>query len=150
MAGNKQNWKIMSCSRNVFPKKNRQKRTKKLSNLVLWWLGVTLHTRLRARDRHISSTFIGGMKWRSQFKFASHYAWGTDRVCDCKMDVKSTWNPTWHQMDHVSWSLGLFQKPPLGGRLDTKPGDHSTPDAHNDWFILFYQVWGRMNRNPLK
>jgi hypothetical protein len=24
------------------------------------------------------------------------------------MDVKSTWTPTWHQMDHVSWSLGLI------------------------------------------
>ena len=31
-------------------------------------------------------------------------------VCECKMDVKSTWIPTWHQMDHVSWSLGLFSK----------------------------------------
>ena len=26
------------------------------------------------------------------------------------MDVKSTWIPTWHQMDHVSWSIGLFSK----------------------------------------
>ena len=26
---------------------------------------------------------------------------------ECKMDVKSTWIPTWHRMDHVSWSLGL-------------------------------------------
>ena len=26
------------------------------------------------------------------------------------MDVKSTWIPTWHPMDHVSWSLGLFFK----------------------------------------
>jgi hypothetical protein len=24
-------------------------------------------------------------------------------------DVKSTWIPTWHQMDHVSWSLGLLK-----------------------------------------
>ena len=32
------------------------------------------------------------------------------------MDVKSTWIPTWHQVDHVSWSLGLFSKPPPGGR----------------------------------
>ena len=48
-------------------------------------------------------------RW-SQSKFASHYAWGTNGVCECKMDVKSTWIPTWHQMDHVSWSLGLFSK----------------------------------------
>jgi hypothetical protein len=26
------------------------------------------------------------------------------------MDAKSTWIPTCHQMDHASWSLGLFSK----------------------------------------
>jgi hypothetical protein len=26
------------------------------------------------------------------------------------MDVKSTWISTWHRMDHVSWSLGLYSK----------------------------------------
>jgi hypothetical protein len=30
---------------------------------------------------------------------------------------------------HVSWSLGLFQKPPLGGRPHKKLGDHGTPDV---------------------
>ena len=47
------------------------------------------------------------------------------------MDVKSTWIPTWYQMDRVSWSLGLLQKPPLEGRPNTKPVDHGTPNAHN-------------------
>jgi hypothetical protein len=64
-------------------------------------------------------------------------------VCECKMDVKSTWISTWHRMDHVSWSFGLFQKPPLGGRPNTKLlGDHGTLNVHNRWFILFYHVWG--------
>ena len=36
----------------------------------------------------------------------------------------------------------LNKKPPLGGRPNTKPGDHGTPNAHNRWFILFYHVWG--------
>ena len=50
-------------------------------------------------------------KRRSRSKFAtSHYAWGTNGVCECKMDVKSTWILTWHRMDHVYWSLGLFSK----------------------------------------
>jgi hypothetical protein len=31
-------------------------------------------------------------------------------VSECKMVVKCTWTPTWHQMDHVPWSLGLFSK----------------------------------------
>ena len=34
------------------------------------------------------------------------------------------------------------QKPLLGGRPNTKPGDHGTLNAHNRWFILFYHVWG--------
>ena len=42
-------------------------------------------------------------RWKrlSRSMFASHYAWGTNKVCVCKMDVKSAWIPTWHQMDHV-------------------------------------------------
>ena len=32
----------------------------------------------------------------------------------------------------------IYQKAPLGGRPNTKPGDHGTP---NHWFILFYHVW---------
>ena len=43
-------------------------------------------------------------------KFASNYAWRSHIVCECMMDVKSTWILAWHQMDHVSWSLGLFTK----------------------------------------
>jgi hypothetical protein len=58
---------------------------------------------------YTSSTLIGG-KRQSWSKFASHYTWGTNGGCECKMDVKSTWIPTWHQMNHVSWSLGLFSK----------------------------------------
>ena len=66
------------------------------------------------------------------------------------MDVNSAWIPTWHQMDHVTWSLGLSysQKPSLGGKPNTKPGDHGTPDP------LFYSIisWVRthVNRNSLK
>jgi hypothetical protein len=39
--------------------------------------------------------------------------------------------------------LDYYQKPPLGGRLNTKPlGDHNTQIAHNHSFVLFYHVWG--------
>ena len=86
---------------------------------VLWpILRATSHTRLRAHALCTSSNLIGGYgsehsHWwirQSGSKFASHYAWGTNGVCECKMDVKFTWIPTWHRMDHVSWSLGLFFK----------------------------------------
>ena len=47
--------------------------------------------------------------------------------------------------------LDCFQKPPLGGRLNTKPANHGTPNVHN---LLFYYVLScvrtRMNRNSLK
>ena len=62
--------------------------------------------------------FKHSRRWRtrSRSKFASsHHAWGTNGVCECKMDEKSTWKP---------------------------PGDHGTPNAHNRWFFLFYHVWG--------
>ena len=74
-------------------------------------------------------------------KFASHYAWGTNAVSECKIYVKFTWISIWYQMDHVS-----FSKPPLGGRPNTKL---ETMALWN--FIIFYQVWGpHMNRNSLK
>ena len=30
----------------------------------------------------------------------------------------------------------------LGGKPDTKPIDHGTPNTHNCFFILFYHMWG--------
>jgi hypothetical protein len=83
-------------------------------------------------------------KRRSRSKFASHYAWGTSGVCECKMDVKFTWIPIWHQMDHISYMVTwiIFKKPLLGNRPNTKPWDRGTLNAHNCWCILFYHVWG--------
>jgi hypothetical protein len=73
-------------------------------------------------------------------------------VSERKMDVKSTWIRTWRQMEiTLHGHLDYFQKPPLGGRPNTKPGDHSTPKAPNCGFILFQHVWGpRMVRNSWK
>ena len=83
-------------------------------------------------------------KTRSQSKFASHYAWGTNK--------SSMWIARWMYSLHgflrgIEWvmvhsSLDYFQKPPLGGRPNTKTGDHGTLKAHNRWSILFYHVWG--------
>ena len=38
--------------------------------------------------------------------------------------------------------LDYFQKPHVGGRPNTKPGDHGTLNTRKHWFILFYHVWG--------
>ena len=49
---------------------------------------ATLHTRLRAHDHYKHFKHSHWWKRRSRFKFASHYARGTNGVCECKMDVK--------------------------------------------------------------
>ena len=38
--------------------------------------------------------------------------------------------------------LDYFRKSLLGGRSNTKLGDHDIPNAHNYWYILFYHAWG--------
>ena len=50
---------------------------------------------------------------------------------------------------HGHWDC--LQKPPLGGRPNTKIEDHGTPNAHN-WLIcsILSYVRTRMNRNSLK
>ena len=96
------------------------------------WVPVTIIT-FRALSVVIKAELV---------KFASsHYARGTNGVCEGKMDVKSTWIPTWHQVDHVSWSLELFSKmSPRGGRHNIKLGDQGTLNAHNHSFSPFYHV----------
>ena len=72
---------------------------------------ATSHTRLRARDQYTSSLSLDEKVEPVQVRFLQTTLEGPmEWVCECKMDVKSTWIPTWHQMDHVSWSLGLFSK----------------------------------------
>ena len=82
-------------------------------------------------------------RW-SRFKFASHYAWGTNGVCMwMQVGCKSL-----HGFLHgIKWimfhgHLDYFQQPLPGGRYNTKLGDHGTLNSHNRWFILFYHVWG--------
>ena len=97
--------------------------------------------RLRACDQ-IHFKHSHWWKRQSRSNFASHYSWGTNIVCQCKMDVKSTYIPTWHRMVMFHGHLTYFQNPLLGGRPNTKPWDHGTPNAHNRWFFLLYHVWG--------
>jgi hypothetical protein len=55
----------------------------------------------------------------------------------CKVYVDSYNGMEWIMFHGHS---DYFQKPALGGRRSTKPGDHGIPNAHNRWFILFYHV----------
>jgi hypothetical protein len=102
---------------------------------------ATSHTRLRARDHYTSSTLIGGKVEPVQVCFTLRLRdqWSMWMQDGCK---------SLHGVLHgIKWimfhgHLDCFQKPPLGGSSNTKPGDHGTPNTHNHWFILIYHVWG--------
>ena len=67
------------------------------------------HTRLRARDCYTSSTLVGGKGGAGPSSPHTTLDGPTEYV-DARWTVKSTRICTWHWMDHVSWSLGLFSK----------------------------------------
>ena len=73
------------------------------------YMRTTSHTRLRARDHFTSSTLISGKGGAGPSSLPTTLEGPTEYV-NSKMDVKSTWIPTWHQVDHVSWSLGHLSK----------------------------------------
>ena len=81
-----------------------------------------------------------------------HYAWGTNGVFECEMDIKSTWISTWYQMDFVLWSLGLFsQNHFFGGRPNIRPRRSWHSECSQP---LVYSILSRtetcMIRNSLK
>jgi hypothetical protein len=88
-------------------------------SLSRYILRATSHMRLRACDQYTSITLIGG-KGRAGPSSLLHTTLEgpMEYISECKMDVKSTWIPTWHRMDHVSWSTWIiFQNHLLAGGL---------------------------------
>ena len=108
--------------------------------LGITW-GPLQHMRLRAHDRDTSSTLIGGKRRSSTSSLHTTLEGPTWYV-----NARWMWSP--HGFPHgIQWimfhgHLDYFQKPPLGGRPNTKSGDYGTPNAHNHLFILFYHAWG--------
>ena len=102
---------------------------------------ATSDTRLRAHDHYASSTLVGGKGGAGPSSFHNMLDGPTNYV-------NARWMKSLHGFLYgIKWNifhghLDYFSKPPLGGRPNTKPGDHGTPNAHNPWFILFYHVWG--------
>jgi hypothetical protein len=107
--------------------------------LLLIRFSATSHTRLRACDHCNSSTLIGG-KGRAGPSSLHTYAWGTNRLQRWMSNLHGFLHGTKWIMFHGN--LDCLPRPPFGGRPNTKPGDHGTPNAHNYWFILFYHVRG--------
>ena len=97
--------------------------------------------RLRARDRYISSTLIGGKGGAGPSSLHTTLEGPAE-------SVNARWMWSLHVFLHgVKWimfhgHLDYFQNPLLRGRPNPKPGDHGTSNVHNHRFILFYHVWG--------
>ena len=80
-------------------------------------------------------------RW-SWCKFASYYARGTNGVCECKMDVRSTYIPTWHQNGScftVTWTISKNHILEVGL---THNWETMAFQTLRTWFILFDHVWG--------
>ena len=70
---------------------------------------ATSHMRLMAHDHHTSSTLIVAKGGAGPSSLHTRVE-GPAEFVNARWILKSTWIPTWHQMDHVSWSFGLFLK----------------------------------------
>jgi hypothetical protein len=81
--------------------------------------------RLSARDHYTSSTLIGGKGGAGPSSLHIMLEGPTEYV-NAYMDSYMASNGSCFM---VTWTI--FQKPPLGGRPNTKPGDHGTPNVHN-------------------
>ena len=80
-----------------------------------------------------------GKRWsrsKVRFKLCQQSMWMQDgrKVC---MDSYMASNGTCF-IGHLDY----FQKPPYEGRLNTRTGDHGTPNTHHCWIILIDRVWG--------
>ena len=88
------------------------------------------HTRLRAHDHCTSGTLIGGKGGAGPSLLHSSLEGPTEYV-------NARWMESLHGFLHVikrimlHGHLDYFQRLVLGGRSNTKPEDHNTPDFHH-------------------
>ena len=114
--------------------------------MKMYVLRPTSHTRLRTRDHCTSSTPSDGKGGASPSSLHTTYAWGTNGVSECKMDVKSTHIPTWHQLEHISWPTELFSKTTSWRQAQHKTGrpwhsEISEPLIYYNFIICENSVW---------
>jgi hypothetical protein len=125
-------------------KERKKKQTKRGKSNLIWFnkcweltttLRATSHMRLRARHHFTSSTLIGGKGGAGPSSLHT--------TLEGPMEyVNARWMKCLHGFLHdIEWimfhgHLDYFQKPPLGGRLNTKPGDLGTLN-----FEILEGVW---------
>jgi hypothetical protein len=92
--------------------------------------------RQRTCDHYTSSTLFGGKGEAGPNSLHTTLEGLTEYV-----NVR--WMESLHGFLHgIKWimfhgHLDYFRKPTLGGRPNTKPGDHGTPSTHNRWLFYF-------------
>jgi hypothetical protein len=103
-------------------------------------LSATSHMRLGVRDHPLQAFSLVEKAEPLQVRF-------TLRLRDQRsMWIQDGWKVCMHGflngIESIMFCghLDYFQKTPLGGRLNTNPEDHVTPNSQNHWFILFYHV----------
>ena len=101
---------------------------------ILW---ATSHTRVRARDHYTTTTLIGGEGGAGPILLHTTLEGPMQDICKVYVDSYMASNGSC-----VHGRLDCSQKSSLGGRPNTKPRNHGTPNAHNCWFILLYHTWG--------
>jgi hypothetical protein len=96
------------------------------------FLRATSHTRLRAREHYTSTTLIGGKGGAGPSSLHTMLE-GPTEYLNARWIHGYSLHGFLHGIDWIMFHIHLeyFQKPPLGGRPNTKPGDHDTPNAHN-------------------
>jgi hypothetical protein len=57
--------------------------------------------------------FLVSIEYLMNIQSQKYYVCGSNGVSECKMGDNSIWISTWHQVNHVSWSLDYFSKPPF-------------------------------------
>ena len=113
-----------------------------LISLRLMQIRATSHTRLRARDHYTSRTLIGGKAGAGPSSLLHTMVEGPTEY------VNARWMYSLHGFLHgIEWimfhgHLDYSQKPLLGGKPNTKLGDHGILNTCNCWFILFYHARG--------
>jgi hypothetical protein len=93
-------------------------------------LRATSHMRLRACDDCTLSALIDG---KGRAGPSSLYTTLEGLMEYVNARGMSSLHGVLHDIKWVMFHghLGCFQKPPLGSRMNTKPGDHGTSKSHN-------------------
>ena len=94
--------------------------------------------RLRACDHYTSSTLIGGQGGAGPSSLCTKLEGPMKWVCECKVDVTSTWISSWHQINCFYGPLDCFQNHLL--EVDLTQNRETMALRNLTTVILFYFI----------